>query len=49
MALVTHSTLQVETRDGLREIQLLFGDITCLPVQEQVDVIIVSAFAGEYI
>ncbi|XP_013414543.1 uncharacterized protein LOC106176622, partial [Lingula anatina] len=43
------SSIIVKTADGDREIQLLFGDITKLSVQEKVDVIMVSAFPGDYI
>ena len=44
--LQVHSTIKLQTQDGLREIQLCFGDITKLPVEEKVDVIMVSAFPG---
>ncbi|ELT94093.1 hypothetical protein CAPTEDRAFT_227952 [Capitella teleta] len=36
------------TQHGEREIQLCLGDITALPLTQKVDIIIVSAFAGDY-
>ncbi|CAH1799149.1 unnamed protein product [Owenia fusiformis] len=43
-----HSTLNLETIHGKREIQLLFGDICKLPIKDKVDVIVISAFPGDY-
>ena len=45
-SLRVHSTLDIPTDDGLRQIQLLFGDITALPKSHQVDVLLISAFPG---
>ena len=39
-----YSTLTLNTQNGSRHIELLFGDITCL--KEEVDVVMVSAFSG---
>ena len=46
MALQTASRMYVMTSSGEKEIQLCVGDITALPVEEKVDVIMVSSFPG---
>ena len=46
-ALKSHSTLHVDVKDGSREIELLFGDITALPKDDKADLIVVSAFGGK--
>ena len=46
--LVLAEDMKVETSSGTRHVQLLFGDITCLTAEEKMDVVIVSAFPGEY-
>ena len=47
MALVLKERICLTTPQGASEVQLLFGDITQLPVEEKVDAIFVSAFPGE--
>ena len=47
MALVLKKKICLTTPQGVSEVQLLFGDITQLPVDEKVDAIFVSAFPGE--
>lgn len=49
MGLKVHNRIFVLTHEGEREIQLCVGDITHLPVEEKVDIIIVSSFPGESI
>ena len=46
MTLTTEERIYVRTHNGEREIQLCLGDITMLPKEEAVDVIIVSAYPG---
>ncbi|XP_071958782.1 uncharacterized protein [Antedon mediterranea] len=45
---VVHETITVVTQNGNCEIQLCFGDITKLHYQDKVDVILISAFRGDY-
>ena len=47
MALVVHDTLTLTTENGESKIQLCIGDITKLPKQDEVDVLVVSAFPGK--
>ena len=47
MALVVHDTLTLTTDNGESKIQLCIGDITKLPKQDEVDVLVVSAFPGK--
>ena len=47
MALVVHDTLTLTTNNGESKIQLCIGDITKLPKQDEVDVLVVSAFPGK--
>ena len=47
MALVLKEKICLTTPQGVSEVQLLFGDITQLPVEEKVDTVFVSAFPGE--
>ena len=44
MGLDVHDRIYVLTPEGEREIQLCVGDITHLPVEEKVDIILVSSF-----
>jgi hypothetical protein len=44
--LLVKSTIDVPTPNGHYKIQLLVGDITALPPQDKVDIIMVSAFPG---
>lgn len=46
--LVTEETIRVPTAEGIKEIQLLFGDITQLSIIDKVDLIMVSAYHGDY-
>ncbi|XP_064629100.1 uncharacterized protein LOC135488421 isoform X2 [Lineus longissimus] len=46
--LLVKSTIEVPTPNGHYKIQLLVGDITALPLQDKVDIIMVSAFPGDY-
>lgn len=48
MSLTVERRLFIVTPDGEREIQLCFGDISKLPVEDKVDVIMISAFIGRY-
>ncbi|XP_069116423.1 uncharacterized protein [Argopecten irradians] len=48
MNLSLHDTLSIWTPAGTYEIQLLFGDITKLPKEDAVNLIMVSAFPGDY-
>ena len=43
-----HDRIYVLTPEGEREIQLCVGDITQLPVEEKVDIILISAFPSMY-
>lgn len=47
MSLITESRLYVWTPGGEREIQLCVGDITALPVEDKVDIVMVSAFPSK--
>ena len=47
MTLVVHDTLTLTTDNGESKIQLCIGDITKLPKQDEVDVLVVSAFPGK--
>ena len=47
MALIIHDALTLTTENGESKIQLCIGDITKLPKQDEVDVLIVSAFPGK--
>ncbi|WAR19248.1 hypothetical protein MAR_001086 [Mya arenaria] len=40
--------IELWTQNGLYRIEMLFGDITKLPREEKVDIIMVSAFPGDY-
>ncbi|KAK3093652.1 hypothetical protein FSP39_018503 [Pinctada imbricata] len=46
--LETYDTIKLITELGEAEIQLCFGDITTLPVEEKMDILMVSAFPGDY-
>ncbi|CAH3154722.1 unnamed protein product, partial [Porites evermanni] len=48
MSLIVHDTLSLTTETGVSKIQLCIGDITKLPREEKVDVLVVSAFPGDY-
>ncbi|KAK7104240.1 uncharacterized protein [Littorina saxatilis] len=48
MGLVLKDSMRLTTALGISEVQLLFGDITQLPIDEKVDFIFVSAFPGDY-
>ncbi|KAK7480324.1 hypothetical protein BaRGS_00028371 [Batillaria attramentaria] len=48
MGLVLKEKILLKTPQGMSEIQLLFGDITQLPIEEKVDYIFTSAFPGDY-
>ena len=47
MSLIVENRIYVPTYNGEKEIQLCLGDITMLPVEDKVDVILVSALPGE--
>lgn len=47
MSLIVHDTISLTTSSGVSSIQLCIGDITKLSKEEQVDVLVVSAFPGE--
>lgn len=47
MALIIHDALTLTTENGESKIQLCIGDITKLPKQDEVDVLVVSAFPGK--
>ncbi|XP_068703080.1 uncharacterized protein [Montipora foliosa] len=47
-ALVVHDTLSLTTDNGVSKIQLCIGDITKLAKEDEVDVLVVSAFPGDY-
>ena len=46
MALVLASSITVHTNTGDKVIQLLVGDITKLAKEDEVDVLVISAFPG---
>ena len=46
LALHPDNVIQLWTRNGDCEIQLLSGDITRLPVAQKMDILMVSAFPG---
>ncbi|KAK3591628.1 hypothetical protein CHS0354_013812 [Potamilus streckersoni] len=46
--LVLQDTITIETVTGKCDIQLLYGDITKLSPAEKVDIVMVSAFPGDY-
>nr|KAG5685787.1 hypothetical protein BaRGS_019850 [Batillaria attramentaria] len=48
MGLVLKEKILLKTPQGMSEIQLLFGDITQLPIEEKVDYIFTSAFPGQW-
>ena len=48
MSLKVQSRMYVLTSNGEREIQLCVGDITALPVEDKVDVILISAFPSKW-
>ncbi|XP_076442860.1 uncharacterized protein LOC143281529 [Babylonia areolata] len=48
MALELKEKIVLQTLQGLSEVQLHFGSITSLPVEEKVDAIFVSSFPGDY-
>ncbi|XP_027053931.1 uncharacterized protein LOC113681070 [Pocillopora damicornis] len=48
MSLIVHDTISLTTSSGVSSIQLCIGDITKLSKEEQVDVLVVSAFPGDY-
>jgi hypothetical protein len=45
-AITVQDTITVETSFGKHDIELCYGDITALPMEEKVDIIMVSAFIG---
>ena len=49
MSLIVHDTLSLTTENGVSKIQLCIGDITKLPREEKVDVLVVSAFPGKFV
>ena len=49
MSLIIHDTLSLTTETGVSKIQLCIGDITKLPREEKVDVLVVSAFPGKLV
>ena len=49
MSLIVHDTLSLTTETGVSKIQLCIGDITKLPREEKVDVLVVSAFPGKFV
>ncbi|GFS26505.1 collagen alpha-6(VI) chain [Elysia marginata] len=48
MALLKKDTIKLSTPMGEREVQLWIGDITMLPIEDQVDMVFTSAFYGDY-
>ena len=46
LALNPDNVIKLWTRNGDCEIQLLYGDITKLPLEEKMDILMVSAFPG---
>jgi hypothetical protein len=47
MGLVLKEKICVASPQGTSEVQLLFGDITKLPMEEKVDYLFTSAFPGK--
>lgn len=47
MSLIIHDTLSLTAENGVSKIQLCIGDITKLPKEDKVDVLVVSAFPGK--
>ena len=47
MALIIHDALTLTTENEESKIQLCIGDITKLPKEDEVDVLVVSAFPGK--
>ena len=45
-ALNPDNVIKLWTRNGDCEIQLLYGDITMLPLEQKMDILMVSAFPG---
>ena len=45
---VLHDSLKVLTQSGECQIDLCFGDITKLKKEDKVDVLMISAFRGEF-
>ena len=45
--IIVVNTLEVETDIGKCQIQLCVGDITSLPKEDEVDVLVLSAFPGK--
>ena len=41
--------ISIETRGGQRRIELLVGDLSAIPDDHRVDMLVVSAFPGDYI
>ncbi|XP_033121102.1 uncharacterized protein LOC117120194 [Anneissia japonica] len=48
VSLIVADVIPVVTQLGTCDIELCFGDITKLPVEEKVDIVVVSAFRGDY-
>ena len=48
MSLIIHDEICLNTEIGVCKIQLCIGDITKLPKEESVDVLVVSAFPGKH-
>ncbi|XP_070564316.1 uncharacterized protein [Ptychodera flava] len=46
--IITENTITILTESGKNEIDLCFGDITKLKKEDEVDVLMVSAFRGDY-
>lgn len=49
MSLEVEETITVPTEQGEREIQLLLGDITKAPVEDKLNVIVISAFQSKFV
>ena len=49
MSLSVADRLYVVTSHGESEIQLCVGDITALPLEDKVDVVMISAFPSEFL
>ena len=46
--LLTKDEIEVATSNGPCKIQLAYGSVTSLPKEEEVDVLVVSAFPSKY-